>query len=189
MKELKPTLWRTCRVLASATRLDLLRMLDAEKPPRTVLDLASQSGLPDSSASECLRALNARGLILSQRKGKHVFYSAEANPNVADAAEILLALKNAFARKMSDEEIIDHCTAYTHERRIALVNALRSRPGTAEELSLRIGASPQAVRRHLGKLERRGLIDRRDDLYFLVIPDNSFARALFLAALNQQEAT
>ena len=185
MKELKPTLWRTCRVLASEPRLRLMRVLCANQPGLTVSALAIQTQLGEAATSEQARALNARGLIHSSRKGRYVMYAPEANPNVADAPELLTALERAFAAGVGDRELIHHCTAYTHERRIILVKALHLRAATILELAARTGIPKPSVKRHLEKLERRGVVRREGELRRAGIPEDPFAAALYLAALNQ----
>lgn len=186
MNELKPTIWRTCRALASTNRLDLIRILLAKPHPRTVADIASHTPLADNAASQQLRILNARGLISSRRDGRYVFYSAEANPNVADAPEILASLKHAIRNGQTNDEIIAQCTAYTHERRVRLIQALQERPSTSAELSVIAHISAPSVRRHLLKLERRGLVEHGRDRYSIRTPTSSFAATLFFTALNQK---
>ena len=63
---LAPTLWRTCRVLAGATRLALLRLI-IESPDLRVADLAALAGLSESRTSQELRRLQARGLVQALR--------------------------------------------------------------------------------------------------------------------------
>jgi len=60
--KLNPTLWRTCRAVASGTRLQLLWFI-FEHGELCVQDLADLSGMSPSNASNQLRVLNARGLI------------------------------------------------------------------------------------------------------------------------------
>ncbi len=73
MNRLRPTLWRTCRVLASETRLDLLQHL-FEQGELCVSELAAMTGVSPHNASTQLRALNARGLIARRREKQKVIY-------------------------------------------------------------------------------------------------------------------
>ncbi|MBM3889971.1 MAG: helix-turn-helix transcriptional regulator, partial [Verrucomicrobia bacterium] len=66
---LRPTLWRTCRVIANPTRLKIFALL-AEQPGQTVSGVADRLKLPLSEASESLRALEARGLLTARREGR-----------------------------------------------------------------------------------------------------------------------
>ena len=60
--ELRPALWRTCRVIANETRLQLLWHIFA-KGELCVSQLVQRTGATQPNASNQLRALSARGLI------------------------------------------------------------------------------------------------------------------------------
>ena len=59
---LRPTLWRTCRVLANPTRLKMFSLL-LQQPGQTVSAVAEHLSQPLSLTSEYLRALEARGFL------------------------------------------------------------------------------------------------------------------------------
>lgn len=63
MSKLRPTLWRTCRVLASETRLRLLWTL-FENEGLCVADLAHRIGISEQNASNQLRSLYISGFHL-----------------------------------------------------------------------------------------------------------------------------
>ncbi len=71
ISSLRPTLWRTCRVLANRTRLKIYALL-LRQPGQTVSAIAEQLKLPLPAASHYLRALEARGLLAVRRKGRNV---------------------------------------------------------------------------------------------------------------------
>ena len=162
--ELKPTLWRSCRVLANRHRLRLLRCL-LQKSPQTVAEVAAGVRLPVPVASQYLRMLQARGLLLSERSGREVFYSDRADPLVPSAAGLLAAMKTALGP--SEESLRDArfaLTAFTHPRRIQIVRTLGARALSGEDLSRATGISARALRRHLDKLRRRGVLSRDAEL-------------------------
>ncbi len=153
-RDLKPTLWRTCRVLANAKRLRLLR-----RSPQTVAELAAGVNLPVPVASQYLRLLQARGLIQSERLGRRVFYWDHPDPSVSHAASLLTAMKSTLApgqRSLDDALFV--LTAFTHPRRLQMIRALGVRGLCAENLRRVTGIPAQALRRHLVKLRRRGML-------------------------------
>ncbi len=186
MKELKPTLWRSCRVIAHDPRLRLVRLLLPDQN-RSVTDLANEANLTEGVASAYLRMLGARGLLLARPRGRNVFYSAEANPNVENAAELLNALKTAFSSGASNEEIIHYSTAFTHQRRIEIINALRDRKLMSSELVARTDIPHPSMSRHLRKLESRGMIAREKELCRVAYPKSMFARTLLMVAFEETE--
>lgn len=183
MNELRPSLWRTCRVLANEPRLQLIRhLVECEKS--TVASLAQQVDIPPNLASTYLRAISARGLIQAEPKGRHVYYIAIPNVNVHGAAELLNALKHAFGTEMKNKEIIHYTTAFTHQRRIAIAKALQHRPTQPAELSARTSIPMTALLRHLSKLSNRDMAEMAKEHYRLAIPNNVYGHTLLLAALN-----
>ena len=66
-KELKPTLWRTYRVLANEDRLRLFKAVMENSGNLSVRDYAKMLHLADDVASVYLRQMNARGLLGVER--------------------------------------------------------------------------------------------------------------------------
>lgn len=184
MKDLQPTLWRTCRVLANSTRLELLREL-FKLTDCSVADLATAVKISDSQASLFLREINARGLISARRSGRNVFYSAIANPNVEHADTLLNALRIACVSGIKNDEIIHFSTAFSHPRRLRMVATLREKPVVTQYLSFKTGISVPALHRHLRKLIDRDMIEIVDEYCQLKTPGSLFAQTLQKIALMQ----
>jgi DNA-binding transcriptional ArsR family regulator len=181
---LSPTLWRTCRVLANASRLRVLKTV-LDHGPACVGAIARAGGISEVSATQQLRLLQARGLLATVRQSRWVYYSAGADPAVEHAAPLLAALRQAFARGMEAPDLLFALTAFTHPRRIALARILAAGPASVEEMSVRGGLSRVACYRHMDKLERRGFVKLGDGNRFqLVSPDSVFAAALLREALG-----
>jgi len=160
--DLRPSLWRTLRVLANPTRLRVLRTLQ-RCTPLTVSQIAKHHRLSMSHATQVLRALQARGLLRANRQGTWVFYAAEANASIGYAPQLARALEDALqAGENEIDGAIAALTAYTHERRIRIVRALVAGHATREALRATCHISSQALGRHLDKLARRGVIEERD---------------------------
>ncbi len=177
MKALRPTLWRTCRVIASETRLNLLwsLFLDGEL---CVKDLAEKNQMDPAHASIQLRALNARGLISSRRQKMMVIYRAEANPAVDSAEEILKGLRLCHRRNDTFDSIMYQATAFTHQRRIEIMRYLKKESLEIDQLSAVTGISHPALMRHLEKLIRRGFVRQKGDVFKAPRTKNRFGQLL-----------
>src|SRR5438128_1138106 len=111
--DLQPTLWRTCRVLANDTRLDILGFLFSH-PDSTVSAVAQHLDLSLSVASEYLRMLESRSLLEARRVGRWVKYRVNrtcGKPNF----HLIAALRETFQRDAKPREtIFSLVTAFTH---------------------------------------------------------------------------
>ncbi|MGD9611575.1 MAG: ArsR/SmtB family transcription factor [Kiritimatiellia bacterium] len=173
---LTPTLWRTCRVLAGPTRLDLLRRILAG-PDARVADLAAAAGLSESRASQELRRLQARGLVQAVRNGRYVTYRPVPDPKVASAKPLLAAAKAALATR-PPEETIRVATAYGHDRRLKIVRVLRKRACPFAALSALAGMPEMALFRHLQRLQAGGVVRKTKRGWELAPNAHPLARAL-----------
>ncbi|MEI6210558.1 MAG: ArsR family transcriptional regulator [bacterium] len=181
--DLTPSLWRTCRVLANARRLCLLRSVVVDGAG-CVSELAQRTSLPEEKASQHLRLLQSRGLLRAMRTGPHVSYHARADPLVKHAEPLLAALCDA-VRVESAEDLLSEVTAFTHPRRQVLVRCLAEKPLDAVALAARSKISMPAVFRHLRKLRRRGLVGcTSEDTYVLLRPESRFAQRLLQIAVE-----
>ncbi len=177
MKSLRPTLWRTCRAIANRTRLRLLwKIFQAEG--LCVGELALTTGASRENATIQLRALNARGLITSTRWGKKVIYRADANPGVDGAEELLNALRESFDAKISLDVVFREATAFTHSRRIFLMQTVSFSSGSFDELLESSGMSPISLQWNLSKLVARGFVKARGDFYKAGNPKNPLGKCL-----------
>lgn len=183
MTKLHPTLWRTCRVLSNESRLKLLWRL-LQEGEMSMGCLGQSVGLGNSSASVHLRALNGRGFLKVERRGLYVFYSVEANESVRHANEILEALRNCYENAVSYSQIMRLTTAFTHPRRIAIVQVLADGGMDEVALALQSQISPEALSRHLKKLEDRGFVVKVGDSVRLRDPDSLLGKTLLKAALG-----
>ena len=167
MEKLRPSLWRTCRVLANESRLKLLWRL-LQEGEMSMTQLAQSVGLSTSNASRHLRALGARGLIKAEQRGLFVFYSVEANVEVDHAPELLEALRACYLDAIPYHRIIRLATAFTHPRRITIVKALIGMEMTEAALSIKSRIPPQSLYRHVAKLERRGFVKKTKEIVCLI---------------------
>src|SRR5437762_1309603 len=94
---LRPTLWRTCRVLANRTRLQIFALL-VRRRSQTVSAIADRIEVPLSVASQNLRALEARGLLEVRRSGRRVYYRLNLATAGGQVQPIVEALFHTFQR-------------------------------------------------------------------------------------------
>ena len=136
-QRLQPTVWRTCRVLANSRRLKMFLLLVRE-PGLTVSAAATRLRVSLPLASLYLRALEARGVLVSKRAQRWVTYQvSEENSAVAP---LVLALR---ASARHNDHFVDSTfklvTAFTHPRRVDVFRVLVSRPHTTAELRVATG--------------------------------------------------
>jgi DNA-binding transcriptional ArsR family regulator len=174
---LKPTLWRTCRVLANRTRLRILGLL-VRQSPQSVSAVARCLRLRLPLASQCLRALEARGLLVARRKERRTHYSL-ANPPTAAPRELIATLRSAFKDDSSPvNSLFRLSTAFTHPRRLEIFRAVRKHPSTLGQIQAATRISLPALSRHLGKLQARGFVECRGRTFVATNPPEAFGRAL-----------
>src|SRR6266404_7771673 len=165
--DLRPTLWRTCRVLANHNRLRIFHSL-LLRPDQTVSAIANRFKLSLPIASESLRLLESRSLLTARRSGKYVKYrvvpTSRDNLKSRLAAELRVIFHERTLSKASDT-IFQLVTAFTHPRRIGIFRALRMKPRTFDQIQAATGISALALSRHVKKLETRRFIECRDGLY------------------------
>lgn len=184
VQSMKPTLWRTCRIIANDSRLNLLQLL-FKLGENSVTALGKQAGLSESHASLHLRLLNSRGLISARIAGKWVYYSATANQAVRHAPEILDALKTSYAyTDIDNNQTFNVATAFTHQRRIMIAKHLHHGAISSVELSFRTMVPLTSLRRHLKKLEARHFIKTENNLYTLGNPSHPLAQTLLSIAAS-----
>jgi DNA-binding transcriptional ArsR family regulator len=183
---LHPTLWRTCRVLANPTRLNVLKAV-IRHPGATVSQLQHACHLPQSSTSHHLRLLQSRGLLTARPVSRYLFYSPTTDPLVGHADSVLSLVRAALEREESPVAIVWVLQGFTQARRIAIVRMLHRSPATPEALVRGCGISLPAVYRHIAKLVDRGWIETNNDgIYRLASNLPSLACALIQTACSER---
>ena len=182
---LQPTLWRTCRVLANHTRLEILDLL-AHDRPQPVSVVAARLGLTLPVASQALRALEARGLLACRRNGLKVEYRLGAATNADSRPALVVPLRAMLQHDLvSREKIFKLATAFTHPRRIELFQLVHTEPRTLVQLRSFAQMSGRALARHLRKLEARGFIICLTGKYSAVEHPEALGRMLAQMAAGQ----
>jgi DNA-binding transcriptional ArsR family regulator len=176
-----PSLWRTYRVLAGETRLEMLRLL-IERGELCVSDLAELAKTTPHNASTQLRALNARGLITPRREKQCVLYRAEADKNLVAAPHLLAAISAAFHAGTVPGTVFRLCTAFMHPRRIEIARILQTAPHSFSALQEKTGFSPSALSHHLEKLESRGFVKKHGTRYLPTRRNDPLRMALWQCA-------
>ncbi len=180
-EDLRPTIWRTCRVLANPLRLKMLGCI-IRKPDQTVEELALVTDMTFGTASHYLRMLQARGLVSVERVSRWVRYAPQPNEGICWAPALMRALCRYLKSADGDEALEDAewiLTGFTHPRRLLIIKTLSTGPKTAGQLRTATGISRPAMTRHLSKLLRRDLVQYCDNgTYKLVNRRDPLARVL-----------
>ena len=82
---------RLFKALADATRVEILRLLAAQRGPTCVCDVVAHFGLSQPTISHHLRVLREAGLLRASRRGVWSFYEPDpgARDALADAGALL----------------------------------------------------------------------------------------------------
>ena len=125
---LRPTVWRTARALAIKNRLLLLREVWMSKGCLSVTDFSGRVGMSVPTASQYLRAMNARGLISVGRSGSCVYYADGRDRSLPEAQAIQTGFAKLFSRKRLPvdwtQPVLSLLRAYSHFRRIDIIHSL-----------------------------------------------------------------
>lgn len=171
------SLWRVCRVLSQKGRLTLLWLL-FENEEQCVSQLMRRAEMTRPNTSIQLKTLYLSGLIRFRREGMNVIYRAEADSRVKNSVFLLEALRGCFDMKVPFESIVRHVTAFTHERRIEIVRALKNGSLSVVQLINQCGITSSALYRHLLKLESRKVVRWDGERYGLVPPKEQLGKVL-----------
>ena len=167
MKQLNPTLWRTCRALSGRTRLGLLRRVLAQ-PDCNVSRHAEQLAIGISDASQELRRLQSRGLLKRSCQGTAVVYLPIPDPQVPSAAPLLKALQTVWSGNSGTiEDVARWAMGLACERRVSIVRALSQRPRNAGELADLVRTRPDNLKKHLRVLRESGWVAKAGKTFAL----------------------
>jgi hypothetical protein len=142
--------------------------------------------MPLSVASQYLRLMNARGLLQTRRRQRQVLYRAAYDPSLPETRILLEALRRTFRGQTNPfEKAFQALTAFTHPRRIMLVQAVAAGVDDLKTIRAQTGISSNAALRHLGKLRRRGYVMQQVGSYKCQCPREPLARALIGLVLRK----
>jgi len=171
-----PPYWKRLRILAYPVRLEMLSLV-ASRPGHCVKDIGEQMALAEDVASKHLQQLAEGGFLIAERDGRFLYYSVSRD-------RLAQGCLDEMKRECADIGSMMYAfTAFTHERRIAIVKHLCSEPQAAEQLGVKTGISQGALLRHLDKLSRRGVVERNEDKWVLKKQRRGLARLLLELAL------
>ncbi len=175
---LSPTIWRTCRVLSGRVRLELLRRVIL-RPGLNVSELAQETGVGISDASQELRRIQSRGLVRRTNRGPAIVYTPVSDPLVSSAAPLLRVLQFLWPTEHSQDPHIERLAkGLASERRVALVRILSKQPASMNDLAGRLRTAPPNLTRHLAILRETGWIFRDGRSYRLKPPTHPLQAAL-----------
>ncbi|HLC47254.1 MAG TPA: metalloregulator ArsR/SmtB family transcription factor [Candidatus Nanoarchaeia archaeon] len=86
MKELYKIHAELCKVFSNPTRLEILNLLRDKE--MSVTALIGKTGLSQANISQHLSIMRSKGIVISDRKGKNIYYRL-TNPRIIKAFDIL----------------------------------------------------------------------------------------------------
>ena len=89
-----------CKVFSNPIRLEILHLLRYDE--LSVTELIKKSKLSQANISQHLAIMKARGVVVSRRDGKNMYYKL-ANPKIVRAFDII---RDALAEKMKKDSRI-----------------------------------------------------------------------------------
>ena len=86
MKELYRIHAELCKVFSNPTRLEILNLLRDKE--MSVTELIEKTKLSQANISQHLSIMKSKGIVISDRKGKNVYYRL-TNPKIIKAFDII----------------------------------------------------------------------------------------------------
>ena len=86
MKELYEIHAEVCKVFSSPTRLEILNLLGDKE--LSVTELVGKTKLSQANISQHLSIMKSKGIVVSNRKGKNIYYKL-TNPKIIKAFDII----------------------------------------------------------------------------------------------------
>ncbi|HZX44685.1 MAG TPA: metalloregulator ArsR/SmtB family transcription factor [Candidatus Nanoarchaeia archaeon] len=76
----------TCKVFSNSTRLEILNLLRDKE--MSVTGLIEKTALSQANISQHLSIMKSKGIVLSDRRGKNIYYRL-TNPKIINAFDII----------------------------------------------------------------------------------------------------
>ena len=86
MKELYKIHAELCKVFSNPTRLEILNLLRDKE--MSVTELIEKTELSQANISQHLSIMRSKGIVISDRKGKNIYYRL-TNPKIIKAFDII----------------------------------------------------------------------------------------------------
>ncbi len=86
MKELYQIHAEMCKVFSNPTRLEILNLLKDKE--MSVSELIKKTNLSQANISQHLSIMKSKGIVISNRKGKNIYYKL-TNPKIIKAFDII----------------------------------------------------------------------------------------------------
>ena len=87
-----------CKVFSNPTRLEILNLLSDKE--MSVTELIKKTKLSQANISQHLSIMKSKGIVISDRKGKNIYYRL-TNPKIIKAFDIIRAVLMDRLRKNS----------------------------------------------------------------------------------------
>lgn len=98
MKEIYNLHAEMCKVFSNPIRLEILNLLRNKK--MSVTELINKSKLTQANISQHLSIMKSKGIVLSERNGKNIYYKL-TNPKITKAFDIIREILSERLEKSS----------------------------------------------------------------------------------------
>ena len=98
MNELNALHAEMCKVFTNSTRIEILNLLRDKE--MSVSELIGMTRLSQANISQHLSILKSKGIVVSKRKGKYIYYRL-SNPKITKAFDIIREVLAENLRKNS----------------------------------------------------------------------------------------
>ncbi len=102
MRELYQLHAEVCKVFSNPTRLEILNLLRNKEI--SVTGLIKKTRLSQTNISQHLSIMKSRGIVISNRKGRNVYYKL-ANPKIIKAFDII---RDVLAETLKKQRFLAH---------------------------------------------------------------------------------
>ena len=96
LKELYKLHAEICKVLSNPTRLEILNLLRDKE--MSVTELIQKTKLSQANISQHLSIMKSKGIVISNRRGKNIYYKL-TNPKIVKAFDII---RNVLAEQLRE---------------------------------------------------------------------------------------
>src|SRR3990167_3923348 len=96
MKELYTIHAEVCKIFSNSTRLKILNLLRDKE--MSVTELIEKTKLSQVNISQHLSIMKSKGIVISDRKGKNIYYKL-SNPKIVKAFDII---REVLAEKLKE---------------------------------------------------------------------------------------
>ncbi len=141
--------------------------------------IGERLGCSEDAASKHLQLLAEGGFLTAEREGRYLYYSVARSDSLVE-----VVLREIKTESSDMGSVLKALTAFTHERRIEILEQLALGAMEFRLLCSATKISREAMKRHLRKLERRGFVEGHNGCWGQSESMGAFGRELMACVLG-----